>query len=118
MRLAELLRDQGSLISTQRWAFLLEAVEMGNQILMDAVPCDLLVIDELGPLEFDRGEGWVKGFESVSSGEYKAAIVVIRPSLLDKALMRWEVDRVINLDEPDQPFPTGKEIYRSLFPAS
>lgn len=117
MRLAELSRDKESPISTQRWAFLPEAIEWGNQILKDAVPCDLLVIDELGPLEFDRGEGWVNGFESVASGEYQAALVVVRPSLLDKALGRWEVDRVINLDQPAQLYPTGKEIYQSLFPA-
>ncbi len=117
VRLAELLGDKESQISTKRWAFVPEAVEWGNQILKDAIPCDLLVIDELGPLEFDRGEGWINGFESIASGEYKAALVVIRPSLLEKALDRWEVDRVINLDEPAQQFPTGKEICESLFPA-
>jgi nucleoside-triphosphatase THEP1 len=27
-------------------------------MLKSATPCDLLVVDELGPLEFERREGW------------------------------------------------------------
>jgi len=113
-RLAESLGEGDPEIATQRWAFRPDAVTWGNQILKNAVPCDLLVIDELGPLEFHRGEGWVNGFKAVASGDFRAALLVIRPSLLDEALGRWDVDRIINLDDSDQPHPSGEEIFRSL----
>ena len=113
-RLAESRGESEPELATQRWAFFPETVDWGNQILDKALPCELLVIDELGPLEFHRGEGWVNGFEVLASGDFKAAVLVIRPSLLDEALKRWEVDRIIGLDDPDQPTPTGEEIFQSL----
>ena len=113
-RLADNLGEGGLELTTQRWAFRLDAVSWGNQILKNAVPCDLLVIDELGPLEFNRGEGWVNGFKTVASGDYTAALLVIRPSLLDEALRRWNVDRIVNLDDPGHPPPSGEMIFRSL----
>ena len=118
LRLAESIEAGETEISTQRWAFKTDAVNRGNQILKDAVPCDLLVIDELGPLEFQRGEGWVSGFKTITSSAYKAALLVIRPSLIDKALKRWDVDKVINLDEPGQLGQSAEKIIQSLFPNS
>ena len=35
-----------------------EVLAWGTRILQQATPCDLLVVDELGPLKFERGEGW------------------------------------------------------------
>jgi nucleoside-triphosphatase THEP1 len=118
LRLAESIAARETEISTQRWAFKTDAVNRGNQILQNAVPCDLLVIDELGPLEFNHGEGWVNGIKVVSSEDYKAAILVIRPSLIDEAIRRWDVDQIINLDEPGQQCHQAEEIIQSLFPNS
>ena len=73
-----------------------------------------LVIDELGPLEFLRGEGWMAGFEAVNSGEYRVALLVIRPSLLKEALSRWQVSRIINLDDPDDLFLSGTDLLAAL----
>jgi nucleoside-triphosphatase THEP1 len=101
-RLAELKSSQSSGLETIRWAFQPEAVEWGNQALLQALPCDLLLIDELGPLEFNRGEGWVKGFEVIEGGEYLACLVVVRPSLLDEAKLRWEVSQTIDLGHASQ----------------
>jgi hypothetical protein len=56
---------------------------------MDAATCDLLFVDELGPLEF-RGEGgFVHGFAAIEARRYLLAIVVIRPELLKDAMVRW-----------------------------
>lgn len=114
LRLAERLGKGEAELATQRWAFRPEAVARGSQILKEAVPCDLLVIDELGPLEFQRGEGWLEGFEAVESGKYQAALLVIRPSLLPQALSRWEGARTINLDDPDEPLRSGKGLFQAL----
>ncbi len=105
-RLAELKSSQSSDLETIRWAFQPEAVAWGNQALLGAIPCDLLLIDELGPLEFVRGEGWVNGFEVIESGDYQACLVVVRPSLLEQARVRWEISRIIDLSHPSRsPLP-------------
>ena len=57
-RLAELNRAQNTGLDTQRWSFFPKAIACGNQILQETLPCDLLIVDELGPLEFRRAEGW------------------------------------------------------------
>ena len=48
-RLAELKTSHQTDLETQRWSFYTEVVDWGNKILEEAVPCDLLIIDELGP---------------------------------------------------------------------
>lgn len=113
-RLADGLGGRSSEISTKRWAFLPDTVTWGNQVLKTAVPCELLMIDELGPLEFHRGEGLVTGFGTVGTGDYRAALLVIRPSLLEEALSRWNVARIINLDDPDESLRSGRVLYESL----
>lgn len=114
VRLADGPGSRSTEITTRRWAFLPEAVAWGNQVLEQAVPCDLLIIDELGPLEFHRGEGWVEGFKTVGSGDYQAALLVIRPSLLEEALSRWEVAHIINLADPDQLPQSGRQLLHLL----
>jgi nucleoside-triphosphatase THEP1 len=113
-RLANRSGSSSTGLSTQRWDFLPEAVTWGKQILEMSVPCELLVIDELGPLEFLRAEGWMTGFEAVASGEYRAALLVIRPSLLEKALNRWQVSRIINLEDPDESLREGVDLFNFL----
>lgn len=101
-RLADLNEGQSGDLQTIHWAFHPEAIEWANQALTHALPCDLLLIDELGPLEFNRGEGWVNGFEVIQRGGYQAVLVVVRPSLLEQAKQRWEISRIIDLDHPSQ----------------
>lgn len=43
----------------------------------------MLLIDELGPLEFNRQTSWVASFEILKRKNYKLALVVIRPEYLD-----------------------------------
>lgn len=113
-RLAELRDRRQSGLETQRWSFIPEAVFWGNQILKDVMPCDLFMLDELGPLEFHRNQGWVSGFEAVERGDYQAALLVIRPSLLDEAARRWEITRVIDLSDPLLTPMTGKDLFETL----
>lgn len=39
---------------------------------------DLLAVDELGPLEFERGEGFAPLLPDLASGEYRRALAVVR----------------------------------------
>ncbi|GAG90828.1 unnamed protein product [marine sediment metagenome] len=90
-RLAELIQAGSKLEgpATKRWQFSRETLNWCNFLLRSAVPCDLLMIDELGPLEFERETGMVCGIESIDEGDYLAAVIVIRPNLLAHARRRW-----------------------------
>jgi nucleoside-triphosphatase THEP1 len=114
VRLADRTDGSRSGISTQRWTFLPESVAWGNEVLKRSVPCDLLLIDELGPLEFLRREGWTTGFETVASGGYQSALLVIRPSLLEEASKRWRVREIIDLDDQKELPQTGTDLFNFL----
>jgi len=96
-KLAILRGDQAGSLATKRWRFDPEVVAWGNRVLIKSVPCDLLVVDELGPLEFERGEGWVEGLRVLDEGEFDTALVVIRPSLVARAQQRWPGAEIIKL---------------------
>jgi len=55
-----------------------------------------LIIDELGPLEFLRNKGLLAGLERLDRGEFQVACVVVRSSLLPKALQRWPEAHVVS----------------------
>ncbi len=64
------------------WHFHPDGLAWGAAILDHATPCDLLAIDELGPLELVDGGGWRNALDVLRSGSYALSLVVIRPRLL------------------------------------
>jgi nucleoside-triphosphatase THEP1 len=50
--------------------------------LVHATPCDVLVVDELGPIELLGGRGWANALEVLRLGHFGTALVVCRPELL------------------------------------
>ena len=109
-RLAILKGGEKTGMDTRRWSFNPEVVSWGNQVLKTAIPCDLLIVDELGPLEFHHQKGWVAGFSSIESRDYQVAVVVVRPSLLDTARRRWEISREIDINSSLAQSLKGKNI--------
>lgn len=88
-QLARLRENEDAELATPRWVFEAEALDWANQKLGSYPMTDVLIIDELGPLEFLRGEGLISGLARIDSGNYRTACVVVRSSLLPKALQRW-----------------------------
>jgi nucleoside-triphosphatase THEP1 len=72
--------------TARRWAFHRDTLAWGADVLRRATPCDLLMVDELGPLELLHGEGWFEACRLLQSGAYRWAIVVVRPSLVQRFL--------------------------------
>ncbi len=64
------------------WVFDPATLDWGSQILRNAAPCDVLVVDEMGPLELERGEGWTAAFDILKTCGCAAALITIRPSLI------------------------------------
>jgi nucleoside-triphosphatase THEP1 len=55
----------------------------------------LLIIDELGPLELLRDQGFTAALELLDNASYSNALIVVRPSLVENAQQRWPVAEVI-----------------------
>jgi nucleoside-triphosphatase THEP1 len=59
-----------------------EAIAWGVARLGRACPCDLLIVDELGPLEMNRAAGWTNALEVMLAGDCRLAVAVVRPALV------------------------------------
>ncbi len=65
-----------------QWVFDPRVMEWGNRVLAGVDDADLLVVDELGPLEFLFQQGWLAAFDLLKKKRYRLAVVVIRPECL------------------------------------
>jgi len=78
------------------------AVEWGAGLLNAACPCDVLIVDELGPLELERGQGWANALDVLRNGSFKLAVVVVRPALV--SVFRQSMSGVPSLSEAELLF--------------
>ena len=69
------------------WTFDAEGVAFGNAVLAatSAKLPDLLVVDQIGPLEFWCGGGFSAVFDVVSRGGQAALLIVVHPLTLNQA---------------------------------
>jgi len=111
-KLARLRKSGDEGILTSHWTFDVQTLEWGNASLKEAVPCDLLVMDELGPLELVRGQGLTAGLEAVDSRLFTLALVVIRPELLEVARKRWQHGRVVTINAPHEAASLAETLCR------
>lgn len=81
------------------WSIDSLAMDWANDTLQNHPPCDILIIDELGPLEFERGGGFQAAFPLLDAARYRTAYVVIRPDLVNTAMARWPQATVLNVSE-------------------
>jgi nucleoside-triphosphatase len=85
--------------STMKWIFDETVLAWGNQILDHLGASEILVLDELGPLELLENKGLTAGFKCIDAQHYKLACVVIRPSLLPTALERWPWGKTLGVGD-------------------
>jgi nucleoside-triphosphatase THEP1 len=83
------------------WIFDQIALAWGNQVLKTVIPCDMLIVDELGPLEFEAGVGWSAGMKALDSRSYQVGLVSIRPELLKAARQRWPFAGVVDMESAE-----------------
>jgi len=83
------------------WIFDQIALAWGNQMLAGVLPCDMLIVDELGPLEFEAGVGWSAGLKALDSRVYQVGLVTIRPELLKVARARWPFAGVVDIESTE-----------------
>jgi len=86
-------------LKTERWLFDTQTLSWANQVLRDLPPCDIVIIDELGPLEFTRDEGLEEGMRIVDDKRFPEMVVVVRPELLSPAMKRWPWAEVLDISK-------------------
>ena len=80
-----------------RWKLEDGALEWANGVLRRAAGSEILLVDELGPMELLRGEGLVDGVRALDNGGYALALAVVRPELIPLVLERWPQGRVVDV---------------------
>jgi len=86
------------------WLFDPSTITWGNEILAAALPCDLFIVDELGPLELIRGEGWLNALEALRQPKYKIGVAVVRPSLVESAQKLFPQAQTLTLPQDARAF--------------
>jgi nucleoside-triphosphatase len=79
------------------WQMDEDVVAWGNQILNGLKDEDMIVIDEIGPLEFEKGFGYHEALRLLDEGRYRTILIVVRPTLLALACSRWPQARALKL---------------------
>ncbi|HDQ34718.1 MAG TPA: DUF2478 domain-containing protein [Chloroflexi bacterium] len=93
-------------------AFCMDPAAMARSAaaLESAFPTQVFFLDELGPLELRRGAGWSNALPLLHTAQYKLAILVIRPELLDVLIARLPAP-------PSAVFPVQPDNREQLFEA-
>ncbi|MCX8066965.1 MAG: hypothetical protein N3B68_03960 [Anaerolineae bacterium] len=84
-----LTRPEGGGIRQGSYIFDPEALAWGTAVIVSSVPCDLFVLDELGPLEIERGEGWAVGLEVLRRRLFRLGLAVVRPGLVGRMVREF-----------------------------
>jgi nucleoside-triphosphatase THEP1 len=96
----------GNVLSTDAWHFNPDVLAWGNAILEQSEDCDLYFLDEIGPLEFNHGQGFQAGFRHLDARCHRLSVVVVRPALIPRAIERWPWAKIF-------PLTSSREINRS-----
>jgi len=68
------------------------AFERSSQALAASFPTQVVILDEIGPLELVHRQGWVGALELLQDETFAMAFVVIRPELLSEAVEAFGAD--------------------------
>lgn len=87
-----------------RWWFNPDTARWADQALAESCPCDLLIVDEIGPLELTRDEGWLNGLRALQSEAYRLGVVVVRPELRGPAAARLPIRQWLDVAQAERLF--------------
>jgi nucleoside-triphosphatase len=84
--------------STLYWRFNEDTLTWGNHLLESLPESDILILDELGPLEFLENQGLVNGLKLIDQQQHNLACVSMRPNLLATAQERWPWATILEIE--------------------
>jgi len=96
-----------------------EAVNRGINIVHEsASDCNLVIIDEIGPLELG-GSGWSSAIDFLFSRNFSPQVWVVRKPLIKKVLRRWNAGETWIFDiSTDSPGDTAEKIKELVIASS
>ncbi len=100
---------------TKHWQFDEAVIQWGNQVLEASTPTDLLIVDELGRLEFSRDVGWQAALPVIDSKQYAIAMVVVRAEMLGEVLLHWPNANLIEIETAEESEHKARILSEQLF---
>jgi nucleoside-triphosphatase len=82
-----------------KWFFDRAMLTWGDQVLTSSPPCDLLIVDELGPLELLQQGGWQAALDVLHGDGFRLALVVLRPELQALAQGILDISATLTVDQ-------------------
>lgn len=70
--------------ATDHWHFHRDGIAWGSSRLASPAAADLVLVDELGPLELVRGQGWSGAFDALCAPWVRLGVAVVRPALVER----------------------------------
>lgn len=101
-------------LSLGDWYLDRAVIAWGSHVLEASLPCDLFIVDELGPLEFELGGGWLIALTALRQPQYRLGLVVVRPELLENAQASLPVAGIISLDNSKDPAAEARAWWEQL----
>jgi nucleoside-triphosphatase len=81
-----------------KWYIDTAVLDWGNCVLKTCLPRDLMIVDELGPLELLHNGGWPDALTVLRQPAYRLGLVVVRPELQERIRTCLPVTGTIVLD--------------------
>jgi nucleoside-triphosphatase THEP1 len=98
-------------VRTGHYRFIPAALAAGLRYALAGQGADVFFVDELGPLELVRGEGWADVIPMIRARAFGAALVVVRPELIAMARGQMALP-------PETPVITVNEVNRAAAAAA
>lgn len=96
--LASCLPDEINSMRFGKWMFDADALAWGNRLLLNLPACDLLVVDEIGPMEFDLQQGWPACFNAISHPLAAITLATVRPAYLPQLQTIWTASVTLHIE--------------------
>lgn len=89
--------DTGPVVCVGRFCFDARVLSWANEVLAGALPCHLLIVDEVGPLELELGQGWTQALATLREAAQTStlSLLVVRPELIEKVRAILPIKRTI-----------------------
>ena len=79
------------------WAFFTETITWGNECLSKIESTDVLILDEIGPLELELGQGLQAGLDQLTGGRYRLGVMTVRPKCVNQLVTKFPGTKVYSL---------------------
>lgn len=97
-----------------RWVFSEQTLLWANGALAGAIPCDLLIVDEIGPLELEREAGLLAWRSAIAAGAYRIALAVVRPECAHHPLLEGKSNGAITISSREQAGELAQTMFAQL----